>query len=35
MQLVMRRYRLERATWYSFKINARMVLDAEESSLPE
>src|ERR671929_185260 len=33
MQLVMRRYRLERQLWYSFKINARMVLLAEESTL--
>jgi hypothetical protein len=33
MQLVMRRYRLERELWYSFKINARMVLLAEESTL--
>jgi hypothetical protein len=33
MQLVMRRYRLEGADWHKFKINARMVLDAEEAGL--
>ena len=33
MQLVMRRHRLEKGLWYKFKINARMVLDAEESGL--
>jgi hypothetical protein len=35
MQLVMRRYRLEKAVWYNFKINARLVIDAEQGSLLE
>jgi hypothetical protein len=33
MQLVMRRYRLERAIWYNFRINARLVIDKEQESL--
>jgi hypothetical protein len=33
MRLVMRRHRLERVLWYNFRINARMVLDAEETGL--
>jgi hypothetical protein len=35
MQLVMRRERLEAARWYNFKINARMVIDPEETELLE
>lgn len=33
MQLVMRRWRLEKALWHNFKINARMVVGEEETSL--
>jgi hypothetical protein len=33
MQLVMRRARNEKAFWYNFKINARMVVDQEETDL--
>jgi hypothetical protein len=33
MQLVMRRYRLEGALWYNFRINARLVIDKEQESL--
>lgn len=33
MQLVMRRSRLEKALWHTFKINARMVVNDEETGL--
>jgi len=35
MQLVMRRFRVEGSWWQTFKINARMVVDVEETGLLE